>query len=65
MWFGLIIMLAMIGGLIWWGVWAYRKSDRGRKCRNNFPLLGDVPTFVTFSLALPVPFVELRLDEAS
>jgi hypothetical protein len=26
MWFGLIIMLAMIGGLIWWGVWAYRKD---------------------------------------
>ena len=30
MWFGLSIMLAMIGGLIWWAVWAYRK-DRGRE----------------------------------
>lgn len=26
MWFGLTIMLAMIGGLVWWGVWAYRKD---------------------------------------
>jgi hypothetical protein len=26
MWFGLIIMLAMIGGLIWWGIWAYRRD---------------------------------------
>jgi hypothetical protein len=30
MWFGLIIMLTMVGGLIWWGVWAYR-SDRQRE----------------------------------
>jgi hypothetical protein len=29
MWFGLFIMLAMVGGLVWWGVWAYRK-DRER-----------------------------------
>ena len=26
MWFGLIIMLAMIGGLIWGGVWGDRKD---------------------------------------
>jgi hypothetical protein len=30
MWLGLIIMLAMIGGLVAWGVWAYRK-DRERQ----------------------------------
>jgi len=30
MWFGLIVMLAMIGGLIWWCVWAYRK-DKDRE----------------------------------
>jgi hypothetical protein len=30
MWFGLIIMLVMVGGLIWWGVWAYSK-DRQRE----------------------------------
>jgi hypothetical protein len=26
-WFGLTIMLAMVGGLVWWGVWAYRKDS--------------------------------------
>jgi hypothetical protein len=37
MWIGLFIMLAMIGGLIGWAVWAYR-SDRERQ---NSP---DEPT---------------------
>jgi hypothetical protein len=32
MWFGLIIMLAMIGGLILWAVWTYRK-DKEREGR--------------------------------
>ncbi len=26
MWFGLIIMLAMVVGLVWWCVWAVRRD---------------------------------------
>jgi heme/copper-type cytochrome/quinol oxidase subunit 2 len=32
MWFGLSIMLAMVVGLVWWCVWAYR-SDKVRQDR--------------------------------
>jgi hypothetical protein len=34
MWFGLIITLAMIGWLVLWGVWAYRK-DREKESGGN------------------------------
>ena len=28
MWFGLVVMLAMIVGLVWWCVWAVRRDKK-------------------------------------
>jgi hypothetical protein len=28
MWFGVVVMLAMIVGLIWWCIWAVRRDKK-------------------------------------